>query len=53
MSNMSAYRLDYLFQAAIDVRGSYPSKSYVSKDLQDGLLIWCWETVPCRIELVE
>ena len=30
---MSAYRPDYLFQAVID------SKSYLSEDLQDGLLI--------------
>ena len=29
---MSAYRPDYLFQAPISFRGSYPSKSHVSKD---------------------
>ena len=37
--NMSAYRPDYLFHAAIAVRESYLSKSHVSKDIQDGLLI--------------
>ena len=39
MSNVSADRPDYLFQAAIGIRGSYPRRSHVSKDLQDGLLI--------------
>ena len=31
MPNMSAYRPDYLFYAVIDVRRSYPIKSFVSK----------------------
>ena len=37
--NISAYRPDYLFQAVIGVRESYPDKSHVSKDLQDEPLI--------------
>ena len=37
--NMFAYRPDYLFHAVIGVWGSYPSKSHLSEDLQDGLLI--------------
>ena len=37
--NMSAYRLDYLFQTVIGVWGGLPNKSRLSKDLQDGLLI--------------
>ena len=36
---MSMYMPGYLLHAAIGVRGSYPSRSHVSKDLQDGLLI--------------
>ena len=39
MPDVSAYRPDYLFQAVIGVRGSYPSRSHVSKDIQDGHLI--------------
>ena len=49
---MSAYRPDYLFHAVIGVRGSYPSKSYVSKDLQDGLLIKALGNGPCWVEPV-
>ena len=35
MPNMFAYGPDYLFQAVTGVWRSYPSKSHVSKDLQD------------------
>ena len=37
MPNVSAYWPDYLFHAVIGVSESYPSKSHVSKDLQDEL----------------
>ena len=39
MPNVSEYRPDYLFHAVIGISESYPSKSHVSEDLQDGLLI--------------
>ena len=39
MPNESVYRPDYLFHAVICISESYPSKSHVSKDLQDGPLV--------------
>ena len=36
---MYAYMWDHLFEAAIGVRGSYPSNPHVSEDLQNRLLI--------------
>ena len=44
--NVSAYKLDYLFQAVMGVLGGHPNRSCLSKDLQDGLLIMASENCP-------
>ena len=40
-----------MFQAAIGVRGSYPSKSHVPKDSQDGQLIMALGNGPKQLGL--